>query len=110
MSKVVLILPKEKFKSLKGKDVKAIIEGNLPKVEDTLKAEHEEFLREKIGKLEEKLEKMRSEIDELREFYGKALRDREFMMVERNKLRKENEELRKKLEENRNHKRTIHGA
>jgi len=52
---VEIILPREKFKSLKGRDVKALIEENLPKVEETLRAEREEFLREKIGKLEEKL-------------------------------------------------------
>ncbi|ACS33693.1 Conserved hypothetical protein [Thermococcus gammatolerans EJ3] len=101
MSDVVIVLPREKFKSLKGKDIRALIERNLPKVEETLRAEREEFLREKIGKLEEKLREMEGQLNELREFYKKALRDKELMMAERDKLRKENEELRKRLDEKR---------
>jgi len=102
MSEVIVILEREKFKELKGRDVVSLILQNLPKVEKTLEAEREEFLREKIGKLKERLERMNSEIEELREFYEKALRDKEFMMAERDRLRVENAELRKKLEGKRN--------
>ncbi|WP_456366778.1 hypothetical protein [Thermococcus sp.] len=95
--RVEIFLPRESFKALKGRDINKLLRERLPKVERTLRAEREEFLREKIAGLEERLLKM-GELQELREFYEKALRDRELMMAERDKLRKENAELREELE------------
>ena len=108
--KIEVILPRERFKALKGKDINALLRENLPKVEETLMAGREEFLREKIARLEEKLQKMEGEIGELREFYEKALRDKELMMVERDRLRKENAELRAKFEEKRRELEKVHGS
>nr|WP_297508889.1 hypothetical protein [Thermococcus sp.] len=104
MSEILIVLPKESFKALKGKDINALLRENLPKAEETLKAEREEFLRKKITKLEEKLHKMEAEIRELREFYERALRDKELMMAERDRLRKENAELKAELERKKVHK------
>jgi len=104
MSDIVIVISREKFKYLERKDVVSFIRKNLSKAEKTLKAEKEDFLREKITKLEGKLKKISSEIEELREFYEKALWDKKLMMAERDKLRKENEELKKKLKGKRAHK------
>lgn len=84
MNEIRIVLPREKFKSLNGRDLEALIKEHLPKVEEMLKAEREEILGEKVKALEEKLPEMESELEELREFYEKALRDREFMVAERN--------------------------
>jgi len=104
-----MILPRDNFKALKGQDVDGIIRKNLPRVEETLKAKREEFLREKVEKLEEKLREMEGDIEELKEFYGKALKDRALMMAERDRLRRENAELRAKVEEKRKEE-NVHGS
>lgn len=105
MSEIVVVLPKEKFKTLKGRDIEGFIRGNLLKAEETLKAEREEYLREKLRKLEEKLSEIEDQLDELREFYEKAKADKEKFLAVRNELRGgENEKLRKELEEKKVHK------
>ncbi|WP_297487322.1 hypothetical protein [Thermococcus sp.] len=104
---IEIVLPRESFKALKGKDLNALLRENLPKTEETLRAEREEFLREKIAGLEERLLEMRG-LQELREFYEKALKDKEFMMAERDRLRKENAELREKFEEKRRELEKVH--
>ncbi len=104
---IEIVLPRESFKALKGKDLNALLRENLPKTEETLRAEREEFLREKIAGLEERLLEMRG-LQELREFYEKALNDKEFMMAERDRLRKENAELREKFEEKRRELEKVH--
>ena len=110
MSEIVIVLPKERFKALKGKDINALLRENLLKVEGTLMAEREGALLEKMAKLEEKLREMKGDIEELGEFYKKALRDKELMMAERDRLRKENAELRAKVEEKRRELEKIHGS
>ena len=110
MSEIVIVLPKERFKALKGKDINALLRENLLKVEGTLMAEREGALLEKMAKLEEKLREMEGDIEELREFYGKALKDKEFMMAERERLRNENAELRAKVEEKRRELEKVHGS
>ncbi len=107
MSEILIVLPKESFKALKGKNISALLRENLPKTEETLRAEREEFLREKIAGLEERLLKMEG-LQELREFYEKALRDREFMIAERDRLRRENAELKEKFEEKRRELEKVH--
>ncbi len=101
MNEILISLPKKKFKALKDRDINALIEENLPKVEDTLKTEREEFLREKVSKLEEKLHEMEAGIEELREFYEKALKDKDLMTAELERLRRENAELKARFEEER---------
>ena len=98
VDEVEVKLPREKFKEIKRKDVNTALQENLPKVEETLRAERERFLRERIARLEEKLRGMEAEIEELKEFYEKALKDKKTMMAERDRLRKENAKLREKLE------------
>ncbi|WP_297091333.1 hypothetical protein [Thermococcus sp.] len=110
MNKIRIVLPREKFKALRGKDIASLLHESLPRVEDTLKAEREEVLLERTAKLEEKLMEMEGEIEELREFYEKALRDKEFMMAERGRLRKENTALRAKVEEKRRELEKVHGS
>ena len=107
---IEIVLPRESFKALKGRDINTLLKERLPKVEETLRAELEEVLREKITKLEEKLREMEGDVEELREFYGKALKDKEFMMAERERLRNENAELRAKVEEKRRELEKVHGS
>jgi len=101
--KMEVTLSRGGFKALKGKDINALLRKRLPKAEGTLRAEREEFLREKIAGLEERLLRMKG-LQELREFYEKALKDRELMMAELDRLRKENAELRAELERKKVHK------
>jgi PII-like signaling protein len=58
MSEILIVVPKEKFKALKGKDVNKLLKTSLSRVGETLKAEREELLRERMTKLEEKLREM----------------------------------------------------
>ncbi|WP_297465784.1 hypothetical protein [Thermococcus sp.] len=101
MKEVLLVLPKDKLRALGGRDIKAMIKENLPKVEETLLAGREEVLLEKMARLEEKLREMEEEMEELGEFYEKALGDRAFLTAERDRIKEENARLRAEFEKNR---------
>ncbi|NJF24983.1 hypothetical protein [Thermococcus sp. Bubb.Bath] len=96
---MTVVLSKEKFKALKGRDIEELIRDNLAKTEESLKADREEHLRKKLKRLEEKFSEMEGQLNELREFYEKAKKDKEKFMAVRGELREENERLRKELEE-----------
>ncbi len=100
-NELVLILPRDVVASIKGSDINELLEDRLPKVEESLKAERETFLKRKIEKLEEKLEQLEAELEDVREFYRKALKDREIMKTELQRIQMENAELKKKMEEKR---------